>query len=79
MANEIRIDDLASPVLNDIQQMGLDYGEAKATVLTVDAVCEAAVARTGLHDFGPTTSVTASGSSWPRWTPTTSAPGSAGC
>lgn len=53
MADEIRIDDLASPVLNDIQQMGLDYGEAKATVLTVDAVCEAAVARTGLHDFGP--------------------------
>lgn len=53
MANEIRIDDLASPVLNEIQQMGLDYGEAKTTVLTVDAVCEAAVARTGLHDFGP--------------------------
>jgi hypothetical protein len=53
MANEIRIDDLGAPVLNDVQRMGLDYGEAKATTLTVDAVCAAAVARTGLTDFGP--------------------------
>ena len=53
MTNEIRIDDLAAPVLSDLQQMGLDHGEAKRTELTVDAVCEAAVARTGMHDFGP--------------------------
>jgi len=53
MADEIRIDDLAAPVLNDLQRMGLDYGERKDTVLTVDAVCDAAVARTGLTDFGP--------------------------
>jgi len=53
MVNEIRIDDLAAPVLNDVQQMGLAYGESKRTELTVDAVCEAAVARTGLVDFGP--------------------------
>ncbi len=53
MVNEIRIDDLAAPVLNDVQRMGLDYGESKRTELTVDAVCEAAVARTGLDDFGP--------------------------
>jgi hypothetical protein len=53
MSNEIRIDDLASPVLNDIQKMGLDYGETVHTELTVDAVCSAAVERTGLDDFGP--------------------------
>jgi hypothetical protein len=53
MTHEIRIDDLAAPVLNDVQRMGLEYGESKPTPLTVDAVCEAAVARTGLDDFGP--------------------------
>lgn len=53
MTNEIRIDDLAAPVLTDIQQMGLDYGESKRTELSVDAVCAAAVARVGLEDFGP--------------------------
>ncbi|MGZ4706804.1 MAG: sulfotransferase family protein, partial [Acidimicrobiales bacterium] len=53
MTNQIRIDDLAAPVLNDIQRMGLEYGESKRTELTVDAVCEAAIARTGLDDFGP--------------------------
>ena len=32
----------------------IDYGESKATDLTVDAVCDAAAAtRTGLDDFGP--------------------------
>jgi hypothetical protein len=53
MTDEIRIDDLAAPVLTDIQQMGLDFGESKDTELSVDAVCAAAVARTGLDDFGP--------------------------
>ena len=53
MTNEIRIDDLAAPVLNDVQRMGIEYGESKRTELTVDAVCAAAVARTGLDDFGP--------------------------
>ena len=53
MGNEIRIDDLASPVLNDIQKMGIDYGEKVHTELTVDAICEAAIAATGLSDFGP--------------------------
>jgi hypothetical protein len=52
MTNEIRIDDLAAPHLNDVQCMGLEYGDSKRTELTVDAVCEAAVARTGLDDFG---------------------------
>jgi Sulfotransferase family len=49
----IRIDDLAAPVLNDVQRIGLDYGESKETSLTVDAVCEAATTRTGLDDFAP--------------------------
>jgi len=53
MTNEIRIDDLRAPVLNDIQRMGIDYGESKHTELTVDAVLEAAIAATGLDDFGP--------------------------
>lgn len=53
MSNEIRIDDLRSPVLNDMQRMAIDWGEAHPTELTVDAVCAAAVARTGLDDFGP--------------------------
>ncbi len=53
MTDEIHIDDLADPVLTELQQMGLDVGETKETELTVDAVCEAAVARTDLDDFGP--------------------------
>ena len=53
MANEIRIDDLRTPVLNDMQRMGLDYGETVHTELSVDAVCAAAVTQTGLDDFGP--------------------------
>jgi hypothetical protein len=53
MTDEIRISDLAAPVLNDVQRMGLEYGESQHTELTVDAVCEAAVTRTGLDDFGP--------------------------
>jgi len=52
MTNEIRIDDLRAPVLNDIQKMGIDYGESKHTELTVDAVLEAAINATGLDDFG---------------------------
>ncbi len=53
MTNEIRIDDLATPVLTDVQQMGLVYGESKRPELSVDAVCVAAIVRTGLDDFGP--------------------------
>ena len=52
MTDEIRIDDLRAPVLNDIQKMGVDYGESVRTELTVDAVCAAAVMQTELHDFG---------------------------
>lgn len=52
MTGEIRIEDLAAPVLNDVQRMGLAYGESTRTELTVDAVCQAAIAGTGLDDFG---------------------------
>ncbi len=50
---QIHIDDLGAPILSDIQRMGLEYGDSRQTTLTVDAVCEAAVVRTGLDDFGP--------------------------
>lgn len=53
MSDEIRIGDLAAPVLSDVQRMAIAYGESRKTVLTVDAVCAAAVKRTGLDDFGP--------------------------
>ncbi len=53
MANEIRIDDLGAPVLNDVQKMAIEYGESTHTDLGIDAVCAAASARTGLDDFGP--------------------------
>ena len=52
MGDVIAIDDLGAPVLNDVQRMAIEYGESKTTVLTVDAVCDAARARTGLVDFG---------------------------
>ncbi len=53
MTGKIHIDDLGTPVLSDIQRLGLEYGESRDTTLTVDAVCEEAVARTRLDDFGP--------------------------
>jgi hypothetical protein len=52
MGEDIRITDLAAPMLSDVQRMGLEYGETVDTELTVDAVCAAAVERTGLDDFG---------------------------
>jgi hypothetical protein len=53
VTGDIHIDDLGAPVLSDVQQMGLAYGESKPTPLTVDSVCEEAMSRTGLDDFGP--------------------------
>jgi len=53
MPGEIRIDDLAAPVLSEAQRAAVEYGDSTRTELTVDAVCAAAVARTGLDDFGP--------------------------
>ena len=53
MGGVIHLDDLATPVLSDVQRAALDYGEARAVTLEVGAVLDAAVARTGLGDFGP--------------------------
>lgn len=53
MAEKIRIEDLANPVLTDMQRAALDYGESQHVDLTIDAVLGAAVAATGLDDFGP--------------------------
>jgi hypothetical protein len=53
MAEKIRIEDLANPVLTDMQRAALEYGESQHVDLTVDAVLGAAVAATGLDDFGP--------------------------
>ena len=53
MSDTIHIDDLAHPILTEIQKLGIEYGETRQTELRVDAVLEAAVAATGLSDFGP--------------------------
>lgn len=53
MAETIRIEDLADPQLTDMQKAALQYGESQHVDLTVDAVLGAAVAATGLDDFGP--------------------------
>jgi len=52
-AGRIRIEDLADPQLTDAQEAALAYGESQHVDLTVDAVLAAAVAATGLDDFGP--------------------------
>jgi len=51
--NDIRIDDLAEPVLSDIQRGALKYGETQHVDLTVDNVLQRAIDTTGLDDFGP--------------------------
>ncbi len=48
----IRIDDLRTPELSNIQQMALVYGESRPVSLTIDTVLDAAVERTELDDFG---------------------------
>ena len=52
-AEKIRIEDLRSPVLTDMQKGLLAHGEANPVELTRDAVLAAAVEATGLSDFGP--------------------------
>jgi hypothetical protein len=46
------IDDLRTPVLDDVQRAALAYGEKQQVELSVAAVLAAAVTRTGLEDFG---------------------------
>jgi hypothetical protein len=52
-SKKIRIDDLAAPVLTDLQRAALAFGEKNPVSLTPDSVLAAAVERTGLSDFGP--------------------------
>ncbi|RMF20376.1 MAG: sulfotransferase, partial [Deltaproteobacteria bacterium] len=49
---DIRIDDLADPVLSPIQRQAIAEAERQPVELRVDAVLDAAVRRTGLSDFG---------------------------
>jgi hypothetical protein len=49
---EIRIDDLAHPVLTDFQKAALAWGEQNPVTFSEAAVLDAARSRTGLSDFG---------------------------
>jgi hypothetical protein len=49
---EIRIDDLAHPVLTDFQKAALAWGERNPVTFSEQAVLDAARSRTGLSDFG---------------------------
>ena len=50
--NDIRIDDLAEPVLTDLQRGAIAWGETQQLDLTVDNVLQRATDATGLDDFG---------------------------
>jgi hypothetical protein len=52
-AQRIRIEDLAHPILSDLQKAALAYGESNPVELSVKAVLAAASERTELDDFGP--------------------------
>lgn len=52
--DDIRIDDLASPVLTDIQKLAVEYMEGQSVELSEEAVLNAACDETGLSDFGNT-------------------------
>ena len=53
MADDIRITDLAAPVLTELQRAAIDYGESLAVELTPQSILADAIAATGLEDFGP--------------------------
>lgn len=50
---QIRIDDLADPVLDEGQKAALAHADANPVELTIDAVLGAAQEQTGLDDWGP--------------------------
>jgi Sulfotransferase family len=52
MHDDIRIDDLAQPQLNEAQRAALAWGESQPVQLRSEAVLAAARTRTGLSDFG---------------------------
>jgi len=51
--DDIRIGDLANPVLTPVQQGAIDAASRMPVTFAEDAVLEAAVKQTGLSDFGP--------------------------
>lgn len=53
MPDEIRIDDLLEPRLNDFQKAARAYGEGLDLDFRVEAILETAREQTGLEDFGP--------------------------
>ena len=53
MPDEIRIDDLLEPRLNDFQKAARAYGEGLDLDFRVEAILETACEQTGLEDFGP--------------------------
>lgn len=53
MADDIRITDLAAPVLTELQQAAIDYGETLEVDLTPQGILADASAATRLDDFGP--------------------------
>lgn len=52
MPEQIYIDDLAEPVLSDLQKSALAYGETLDVVIKRDEILSEARSRTGLDDFG---------------------------
>ena len=52
MLNKIKIDDLANPMLTEIQQAAKDYGETLKFELTSEAIINEACKNSGLQDFG---------------------------
>lgn len=53
MPDDIRIDDLIHPVLNDFQKAARAYGDSLHLDFTVDGILAQAREATGLDDFGP--------------------------
>src|SRR5690625_7894723 len=53
MSKAIRIDDLHTPRLDEVQREALDQGEGLVVDLSVDGILERARAQAGLDDFGP--------------------------
>lgn len=53
MPDEIRIDDLLEPRLNDFHKAARAYGEGLDLDFRVEAILETACEQTGLEDFGP--------------------------
>jgi hypothetical protein len=52
LRDDIQIEDLAQPTLNEAQRAALAWGESQPVQLRAEAVLAAARARTGLEDFG---------------------------